>query len=348
MVIFLTIIPVNSNPLNKNPMKQKLDKSNLRKVILEYPNSLEVGAEFAKDVKLELEEKPSSLVVCGMGGSALPGDYLIAYLKRNGLKIPAYVVLDYTLPENIDENALIFISSYSGNTEETISCFEEALEKNLNIVAFSESGKVEKIAKENSIPHVKYQIAFENFQPRYGVTYAFMAMNQVLTNLNMSDKIKNLPKIDPQSYELKGENIAQKVKNKIPVIYASESYGFLAKTWKIKINENSKLPAFWNVFPALNHNEMVGFSKPPHQYFVLMLKDINDHPRNKERLDLTAQLYRERGIGVEIIDIQGESFLEKVLNTSILGDWISYYLALENNQDPTPVDMVEEFKVKIK
>ncbi len=329
-------------------MNKNLDKSNLRKVILEYPNNLEIGAELAKDIKLKLKQKPSSLVICGMGGSALPGDYLIAYLKRNNFKIPTYVILDYTLPKNIDKNALIFISSYSGNTEETVSCFKEALKKNLNIVTFSESGKVEEMAKKNSIPHVKYKIDFENFQPRYGVTYAFMAMNQILTNLGISDRIQNLPKIDPQSYELEGENIAQKAKNKIPVIYASESYGFLAKTWKIKINENSKLPAFWNVFPALNHNEMVGFSKPPHQYFVLMLKDVNDHPRNKDRMDLTAQLYRDRDIEVEMINIQGENFLEKILNTSVLGDWISYYLSLENNQDPTPVDMVEEFKIKIK
>ncbi len=329
-------------------MSQNLDKSNLRKVILEYPNNLEVGVNFVKNINLNFKEKPSSLVICGMGGSALPGDYLIAYLKKTGLKIPAFVVLDYTLPENIDENALIFISSYSGNTEETIACFEEALKKNLNIVAFSAGGKIEEIAQKNSIPHVKYQIDFENFQPRYGVTYAFMAMNKVLTNLNISATINNLPKINSQSYELEGKNIAQKVQNKIPVIYASENYGFLAKTWKIKINENSKLPAFWNTFPALNHNEMVGFSKPPHQYFVLILKALDDHPRNKQRMDLTAELYRERGIEVEIINIEGQDFIEKILNTSVLGDWISYYLALNNNQDPTPVDMVEEFKDKLK
>jgi glucose/mannose-6-phosphate isomerase len=329
-------------------MNKNLDKSNLRQVIIDYPNQLEIGKKFAENVDLKLDKKPSNLIICGMGGSALPGDVLIAYLRNKGVKLPIYVVLDYSLPRETNKNSLIFISSYSGNTEETVACFEEALEKKLNIIAFSESGKVEEIAQKNDIPHVKYQIDFPNFQPRYAVSYAFMAMNEVLTNLNLSDTIEFLPKINSLSKENFGKDLAKKAKNKIPIIYASENFGFLSKTWKIKINENSKLPAFWNVFPALNHNEMVGFSKPPHDYFVIMLKDSTDDPRNQKRMDLTAELYRERGIETEIIEIEGADFLEKFLNTSILGDWISYYLALENNQDPNPVDMVEEFKVKLK
>jgi glucose/mannose-6-phosphate isomerase len=325
-------------------MNKNLDKSNLRQVIVDYPNQLEIGKKFAENVNLKLDKEPSNLIICGMGGSASPGDVLIAYLRNKGVRLPIYIVLDYSLPRETDENSLIFISSYSGNTEETVACFEEALKRNLNIIAFSESGKVEEIAQKNDIPHIKYQIDFPNFQPRYAVSYAFMAMNEVLTNLNLSDTIKFLPKINPSAKESFGQELAKKAKNKIPIIYASENFGFLAKTWKIKINENSKLPAFWNIFPALNHNEMVGFSKPTHDYLVIILKDSTDDSRNQKRMDLTAELYRERGIETEIIEIEGADFLEKFLNTSVLGDWISYYLALENNQDPNPVDMVEEFK----
>jgi glucose/mannose-6-phosphate isomerase len=329
-------------------MNTNLDKSNLRQVIIDYPNQLEIGKNFAKNINLKLEKKPSNLIICGMGGSALPGDVLGAYLKNQGINLPIYLAMDYALPHEVNQDSLIFISSYSGNTEETVACFEEALEKKLNILAFSESGKIEEIARKNNIPHIKYQIDFTNFQPRYAISYAFMAMNEVLTNLNLSDTIELLPKINSLSKENFGKDLAKKAKNKIPIIYASENFGFLAKTWKIKINENSKLPAFWNVFPALNHNEMVGFSKPPHDYFVIILKDSTDDSRNQKRMDLTAELYKERGIGVEVINIEGNNFLEKFLNTSILGDWISYYLALENNQDPNPVDMVEEFKEKLK
>jgi len=329
-------------------MNHAIDKSDLRQVILDYPNQLEIGSRFAKNIKPVLKAKPSNLVICGMGGSALPGDFLASYLKKQKVKLPVYISRDYSLPYATDEDSLIFISSYSGNTEETVSCFQEALERKLSIVAFAEGGQIEAIAKENETPLVKYQIDFKNFQPRYAVSYAFVAMNKVLTNLGISDKIKTLPKIDSRSYEVYGESLAKKATDKIPVIYSSEKFSFLAKTWKIKINENSKATAFWNVFPALNHNEMVGFSFPKNEYFVFILKDKEDHPSVQKRMELTAKLYRDRGIEVEIIEIQGETFLEKVLNTSVLGDWISYYLAIEREIDPNPVDMVEEFKLKLK
>lgn len=329
-------------------MNNNVDKSNLRQVILDYPNQLLLGKDFVKNIKLNLKKSPSNLIICGMGGSALPGDFLAAYLQEKGIKIPVYISLNYTLPAQTDENSLIFISSYSGNTEETVACFKEALDKKLAIVAFAEGGEIGRMAEENQVPYVKYEINFENFQPRYAVTYAFVAMHEVLTNLGISAKLDSIPTIDSQSSEVYGKTLALKAQNKIPIIYSSEKYGFLAKTWKIKINENSKAPAFWNFFPALNHNEMVGFSFPKHPYCVFILKDSADLPANQKRMDLTAKLYRERGIETEIIDIQGKTFLEKLLNTSILGDWISYYLALGYGIDPNPVDMVEEFKLKLK
>ena len=175
-----------------------------------------------------------------------------------------------------------------------------------------------------------------------------MAMNEILTNLGLSAKIENLPKIDPQSLEKYGKTLAKKVKNKIPIIYSSERYGFLAKIWKVKINENSKLPAFWNVFPNLNHYEMISFENPGVDYFAFFIRGPKDHPRIQKRMDLTAELYREKGVEVEMIEIKGSSFLEKVLNASVLGDWIAYYLAIENGRDPVPINMVEEFKQRMK
>ena len=122
-------------------MNQDLDKSNLRQVILDYPNQLQMGADFAKNVKVNLEKKPTNLVVCGMGGSALPANFLKFYLREHNNKLPVYISRNYHLPFETDENSLVFISSYSGNTEETVSCFKEALEKKLPIVAFSEGGQ---------------------------------------------------------------------------------------------------------------------------------------------------------------------------------------------------------------
>jgi glucose/mannose-6-phosphate isomerase len=121
----------------------------------------------------------------------------------------------------------------------------------------------------------------------------------------------------------------------------------VARNWKIKINENSKSPAFWNYFPELNHNEMLGFSLPKNDYVIFILQDPEDEERIKERMELTSKLYQAKGIATEIIPVKGKEYLEKTLYSLVLGDWVSYYLALEYNQDPTPVEMVEEFKKKL-
>jgi glucose/mannose-6-phosphate isomerase len=326
-----------------------MDKYNLRQIILEYPNQLKLGEKFAERIQPIKTNNFTNLIICGMGGSALPADLLSSYLdnQEKSFSLPISIVRDYNLPPRENQDSLIFISSYSGNTEETVSCFLQALKLKASIVAFSEGGEIEKIAKKNKVPHVKYKIDFPHFQPRYANTYAFAAMHKVLTNIKLSDKINKFPKIDSRETEVLGEELAKKAKNKIPVIYSSSQLKTVARNWKIKINENSKSPAFWNYFPELNHNEMLGFSLPKNDYVIFILQDPEDEERIKERMELTSKLYQAKGIATEIIPVKGKEYLEKTLYSLVLGDWVSYYLALEYNQDPTPVEMVEEFKKKL-
>lgn len=325
-----------------------LDRSNLRKVILEYPNQLQTGQNLAKKIKFK-KGRFKNLIICGMGGSALPGDILISYLKQaKKSNLPIIINRTYNLPKNTTSSSLIFICSYSGNTEETINCFEQALKLGSPIVAFSKGGKVKEIAEKNKVPLVQFKIDFKDFQPRYAATYVFAAFQQVLTNIGLCDRISEFPKIDPRNHEFLGEEIARKIKGKTPVIYASDKFEVLAKNWKIKINENSKTPAFWNYFPELNHNEMISFTNPQSDFFAIMLIDSDDHPRIQKRIKITSTLLKKYGIGTKIVPIKGKTFLEKFLSTLVLGDWVSYYLALEYGQDPTPVEMVEELKKKLK
>jgi glucose/mannose-6-phosphate isomerase len=144
--------------------------------------------------------------------------------------------------------------------------------------------------------------------------------------------------------EAEGKALAQKLVGKTPVVYASTKYKSVAMVWKIKLNENAKTPAFWNFFPELNHNEMVGFTNPQGKFIILMLRDLDDHPKNLKRFDVTAGLLRKRGVEVEILDMGGKGVFAKMFMSIALGDFASYYLALEYGQDPTPVDMVEELK----
>ncbi len=150
--------------------------------------------------------------------------------------------------------------------------------------------------------------------------------------------------------EKKGQELAKKLKSKIPVIYASNIFKSLAQVWKIKFNENSKIPALCNYFPELNHNEMVGFTdlsifqSPISNFHLLILRDEKDHPRNLKRMDLTSKILENKGIGTTFIDLEKGGTFYKIFSNLLLGDWASYYLALGYETDPTPVKMVEEFK----
>jgi len=323
-----------------------MDASNLRKVILDYPGQIHWGQKFAGKV-LPPEEKThfKNLIICGMGGSALPAEILAEYLFfEEKSALPVYICRDYKLPPYADKKSLIFVSSYSGNTEETVSCFQKALKRGLTIVAFAAGGKVEKLADENNIPLVKYKIDFPNFQPRYATGYALVAMLEVLTKYGILAMMPRIPKIDSREKEIPGEDLARKIKGTLPIFYATNRFRSVAQNWKIKINENAKTPAFWNVFPELNHNEMVGLTLPQSPLTVLFFQDKEESEALLKRIRITEELLRARGIGTEIIQLEGKTYWEKLLNALILGDWASYYLALEYNQDPTPVDMVEDLK----
>jgi len=144
--------------------------------------------------------------------------------------------------------------------------------------------------------------------------------------------------------EEEGAALARTLHGATPVIYAPDAFWPLARIWKIKINENAKTPAFWNVFPELNHNEYVGFTNPQGRFHIVMLTDAQDHPRNRKRFDITAATLQERGIGVTLRAIPEGDIIARYFHTLALADWTSYFLALLYGQDPTPVDMVEDFK----
>ncbi|MEW6408002.1 MAG: bifunctional phosphoglucose/phosphomannose isomerase [Patescibacteria group bacterium] len=328
-----------------------MNYSPLRQIILDFPLQFKKALEFSKNIKQE--GRFNKLIVCGMGGSALPADIIKTFLEEKKIDLPTYICRNYDLPFFADKNSIVFVSSYSGNTEETLSCFAQAQKKEIKMVSFAKGGKLEKLCKENGIPFVKYPDDGVTLQPRFAIGYAVCSMLCVLINSKIIpgfiDDIKNLiSNLKPASLENQGKELAQKSKNLIPLFYASSRYGeSVARICKIKINENSKTQAFWNVFPELNHNEMVGFTKLAGKFHIIILKDPEDLPRILKRMQITRQILEKKEILVSEVKMEGASVLEKIFNTLITGAWMSYYLALECGQDPIPVAMVEEFKKKM-
>jgi len=322
----------------------------MRQVIIESAEQLKKGLELAENATSR--GRFEKVIICGIGGSALPVNILNAVTN---VSVPILAHRDYNLPKEAGENSLIICISYSGNTEETVSALNEAVQKKLKIVGVATGGKVAEICKKNNLTFVKIP---SGIQPRSATGYMFSALAKILANAGAVDDIsgeiiktsEKLEKINVK-LEKRGKQLAKKLIGKIPVIYSSNKFNVLPRIWKIKFNENSKIPAFWNYFPELNHNEMVGYSgksQNPNSKFqnfiVLILRDKNDHPRILKRMALTAKLLDKSGVKTEFIEIRGSSDLFKVFSNLLLGDWVSYYLALENKIDPTPVKIVEDFK----
>ena len=317
----------------------------MRQIIIDSPLQLKKGLELVGGVKIE--GNFNNVVICGIGGSALPVSILNTVTASN---IPILAHKDYNLPSEANEKSLIICISYSGNTEEPISGLQEALSKNLKIIGIASGGRVEEICKKNNLPFVKIP---PGIQPRSATGYIFSTLVKVLANSgiikDLSDEIlettEEIEKMN-EGLEKQGKDLAEKLFEKIPIIYASNKFKSIARIWKIKFNENSKTPSFYNYFPELNHNEMVGFSqlKKDNKFYFVILKDDQSHPRNLKRMDLFGSLLKEKGSGVSFVDIKQGSLMSKVFSTLLLGDWASYYLALKYKFDPTPVKMVEEFK----
>ena len=287
-------------------------------------------------------------VLAGMGGSHLQGDVFQTVVP--GFNLSVYQ--DYGLPAwplEVLKNYLIIASSYSGNTEETVSVFEEAVAKGVPVAVITTGGKLLELAKQHSVPYI--QIPSTGIQPRSALGFSFLALARMVGKEDIVVEAQKLASgLNVEGAREKGVKLAKILQGKVPVVYASQRNYSLAYNWKIKFNETGKIPAFYNVFSELNHNEMTGFdaiesTKPLSEKFhFIFLQDSHDHPQIQKRMDITKQLYLQRGLQVEVMPSEGKSALEEMFSSLMVADWTAYYLALYYGTEPAEVPMVEEFK----
>ncbi|MCL5436132.1 MAG: bifunctional phosphoglucose/phosphomannose isomerase [Patescibacteria group bacterium] len=290
-------------------------------------------------------KKYKKFLVCGMGGSPQPAEVLKSVLPELDLTVHK----DYGLPAGEWKKTLVIAISYSGNTEETKSSLEAALLAGLPVVAIATGGKLIETAKTRQVPYVV--IPQTGIQPRSATGFLFMALLKVMKLKDQTAAAKELAKtLDPGLQEPTGKSLAEKLRGHVPVIYASSRNFPLAYMWKIKFNETGKVPAFYNVFPEVNHNEMNGFDvKEPSRelsrsFHFVFLKDGEDHPQVRKRFEVTAKLYRDRGLPVEVLELAGANRLEKLFSSLLLADWAALYTAEAYGLESEQVPMVEEFK----
>lgn len=319
-----------------------IDISNMLKVIEDFPQQCRTALELPKGTAVS--GKFDKIVVAGMGGSAVGGDLLKSYMRNS--RIPVFVVRDYKVPEFVDEKTLFFAVSYSGNTEETISAYSNAVKKKAQIVAITSGGQLAAMAKKViKIP--------SGLQPRAALGYLFFPVLGVLVNSGIvevkSSEITEMIDIlsKTEDFKVVGERIAKKIQNKTPIVYASELFSAVAYRWKTQFNENSKVAAFHHVFSEMNHNEIAGYQNTNKSDFIaIFIRDKDDNERIKKRMDITKEIISTR-VDVEEIFTKGESLLSKIFSGIYYGDFASYYLAVANKIDPTPVTVIENLKKKL-
>lgn len=329
----------------------------MRQFILDFPNQFKKGIESAEAADISFSGKKfSNLIICGMGGSALPAE-ILKILPH--FKLPVIIHRSYGLPREASDESLVFISSYSGNTEETVSALNEAISKNFSIVVFSDAGEIQEIAKKENLLFVDYIKESENFQPRFALGLSFSAMLYTLSKINLvpcdiKEKLSELSKFLTQEnlrFEEEGKKISEKVFGKIILTYAPHDFRGLSYIWKINFNETSKIPAFSNCFPELNHNEINGFLNlakiADRKIIILNLLDESGDERILKRAEITADLLLQQGVETINIPLFGENPLQKIFSSILLSMWTSYYLALLYNTDPIQVKMVEDLKRKL-
>jgi glucose/mannose-6-phosphate isomerase len=343
-------------------MSRKPDKENMRQVILDFPEQFRHGIKVAENIAPSLNTKYiiHNTLVAGMGGSALPGELLKLFNAHLKWGMNVNIHRNYGLPAFIESKAknqesriLTICISHSGNTEETISAYQSAKKLNLPLVAITTGGELARLAKKDGVPLAL--IPDTGIQPRAATGYLVAALLKILSNAGIIEaqdqELLGLEKIlRAENLENEGKRLAKSIKGKTPIVYISQNYKALAYIWKIKFNENSKTLAFWNYFPELNHNEMVGYTNErfKDKFFTIILRADDDHPRNIKRMFLMDKIAKEQGYDAVTIDILGNKLYSKVFTSILLADWTSYYLALEYGLDPSPVHLVEKFKKLLK
>jgi glucose/mannose-6-phosphate isomerase len=342
-------------------LKKTLDPGNMYGMIAAMPDHLEEGMAVGRAVDLQrLEEETfHSVLVAGMGGSAIAGDIARSYLLDQ-LDISLGVCRHYRIPEFVNRRTLVIASSYSGNTEETLSAYDHALDRGAKLIAIATGGRLAEKAKADDVPLIKIK---GGLQPRAALGYSLAPLLVILSRLGLC--ADQCPEIEdtaaalrrwakmyaPESADNPALKLARDIHGTIPIIYAGyDRFDAVAYRFKCQINENAETPAFANAFPELNHNEIVGYQKLDgldKKFTVVILKDNLDHKRIKARMEIMAQYLRDKGVGVTTLDSRPGSDLARIFYFIQLGDFTSYYLALLNGLDPTPVKAIDYLKDKL-
>jgi glucose/mannose-6-phosphate isomerase len=339
----------------------RFDPEDMFRCISDFPAQIEEAVQIGWQAQLGTLKAPfSSVVVTGMGGSAIGGDLLRSYLSQE-VDVPFLVSRSYLLPGFIGKSTLVVVSSYSGNTEETLSAYQCARKKHSRILCVTAGGRVLRLAEKNGHSVIR---VVPGLQPRAALGYSFFPLLVSLTRIGLiknkdrdiSETIDRLWILSRQlrnyrSPRNKAVRIARALHGKLPVIYSSVDYFDAVNVrWRGQISENAKQLAYGHVLPEMNHNEIVGWNVDHalmKRTVAVFLKDRGVQERVRLREEITRSIVRRHAADALEVWSEGTSLLARIFSLVYLGDWVSYYLAILNKRNPTPVKVIEELKARL-
>ncbi len=330
-----------------------MDMANMLDYIKKLPEELEEAAGF--DVPQIDFSSVKNIIFAGMGGSAISGDLARLYLAD--LPVPMESVRGYELPAYINEHSLVFVSSYSGNTEETLSCYEFARDRGASVIAISSDGKLEEATSRDSVPFVKIP---GGLPPRAALGWLFVPIIKVFETSGVVDgRLDEIKKTAETLFRLRDEfsepdsapfEMAGRFYKRIPLIYTSRRLAPVGLRWKAQINENAKAFAHFMELPEMNHNEIAGIKHPEElveEMWALFITDRDDHKRIKMRMKHTSELIDDSVLGSEFLESKGDTLIERVFYLIYFGDFLSYYLATMYMEDAVNIERISKLKERM-
>ena len=337
------------------------DPEHMLERIAELPDECEKAWKAVQKLNLpDRYRQARRIIIVGMGGSAI-GGALLSTLVADECPVPIFVNRDYTVPAWVDGDTLVIASSYSGNTEETLTAFEAALARGAMPLGLTTGGKLGLRFQELDAPvhYFSYKAA-----PRAALGHSLIPLLGFLCKLGfIADKSAQveeavtvmrswqveIKETVPMAYN-RAKQLATRLHGRLPVVYGAGYLSEVARRWKGQFNENSKNWSFFEQLPELNHNAVVGYEHPADlrkQMVVVMLRSSLDHPRNQIRFQVTQEILEQQGVSCEVVEARGKSPLAQVLSTIHFGDYVSFYLAMLNEADPTPVETISYLKKRL-
>ncbi|HNS32538.1 MAG TPA: bifunctional phosphoglucose/phosphomannose isomerase [bacterium] len=328
------------------------DKENMLEKLVAFAEQCREAYCLADSLNLEA---PGKILFCGMGGSAIGGD-IIKAVCNNSSSIPVFVNRDYIIPSWVDKDTLVIIMSYSGNTEETISAFKKGRKSGCKLLCLSSNGKIEALSLKCAVPFVRIPSGYPPrcafgylFFPCYRILGSFGAVKPLRPSIfNMIEKWIN--EFSPDKKDNMAIKLAEMFHDKVPLLYSNNSLQPALLRWKTQIAENSKSFSFVNALPEMNHNEIMAWRYP--EKFIknavpAFIEAKKEHPRIKLRFEITKEIISRVQHNIVTVKAEGNSLTENLLYLVILGDWISFYLAIFNKTDPAEIDEINILKKQL-